>query len=223
MLPTDWVYGSWPNSGEIDIMEHVGYDTGTVHGTVHTGAYNHMQGTHLGDSKTEVTVGEWHTYAVDWTVDQIRFMIDGIEYHRFSRHGTSMEWPFDQKFHVILNLAVGGNWGGIMGVDDTAFMGEGQIMEVDWVRIYAPEGGLTSANDTWSSTVGVGSVGIGLGGLALMLHKRRLRSRSVSIVTATAASATCSAGATTSAETRGHELSKQSVCPSKPQLVASQV
>lgn len=138
MLPTDWVYGDWPASGEIDIMEHVGYDTGSFHGTVHTEAYNHMIGTQRGGGIFK-SVDEWHEFEVIWTPDKIDFVIDGTIYYEFARDSsaTYREWPFDQKFHLILNVAVGGSWGGAQGVDDAAFEGDGQVMEVDWVRVYS--------------------------------------------------------------------------------------
>lgn len=118
-------------------MEHVGYDTGRVYGTVHTEAYNHMIGTQVGKSVT-TDVEEWHDYEVVWTPDQIDFVLDGVKYHEFQKKpgATYREWPFDEEFHLILNVAVGGNWGGLKGIDESAFEGDGQIMEVDWVRIY---------------------------------------------------------------------------------------
>mmetsp|Transcript_49092 Transcript_49092/g.90933 ORF Transcript_49092/g.90933 Transcript_49092/m.90933 type:complete len:579 (-) Transcript_49092:225-1961(-) len=140
MLPTDWAYGGWPSSGEIDIMEHVGYETGRIHGTVHTDAFNHMKGTQVGKSVfTDVT--DWHVYEIVWDVNKIEFAMDAIKYHEFIRvlppEGTYKEWPFDKRFHLILNVAVGGNWGGAGGMNYTAFEGDGQIMEVDWVRVYS--------------------------------------------------------------------------------------
>merc|ERR1719222_425805 len=120
MLPTAWVHGGWPHSGEIDIMEHVGYDPARVHGTVHTGAYNHILGTQVGGSAAGVAVEEWHTYSIDWTRERIRFLLDGGEYARFARPPSSgpAEWPFDERFYLLLNIAVGGSWGGAQGVDE---------------------------------------------------------------------------------------------------------
>merc|ERR1740121_3602637 len=137
MLPTEWAFGAWPKSGEIDIMEHVGMDVGNVHGTVHTDSYNHMKGTQVGRA-VSLPVTEWHTYAIDWSSDAIDFIVDGQRYHRFTndRKGNSATWPFHRPFYFILNVAVGGNWGGQKGVDLDAFSGEGQVLEVAWVRIY---------------------------------------------------------------------------------------
>jgi len=139
MLPTDNTYGIWPKSGEIDIMEHVGYDPGNVHGTVHTEAFNHMKATQVGKViKTDLP--EWHTYGVEWTPNGISFMMDGQQYHHFPKKSTSWEsWPFDHRFHIILNLAVGGDWGGQKGVDEEAFQ-SAQCMKVQWVRVYRLHG-----------------------------------------------------------------------------------
>ena len=135
MLPSENTYGHWPSSGEIDIMEHVGYVPDTIYGTVHTKAYNHNIGTQkggmlaVGDSESD-----FHVYSIEWTSEKIDFLIDESIYFSFKNEGlTSKEWPFDQSFHLILNLAVGGNWGGLHGIDDSIWP---QRMEVDYVRVY---------------------------------------------------------------------------------------
>ena len=135
MLPTDWEYGGWPSSGEIDIMEHVGYDMNVVHGTVHTNAYNHLKGTQKGSNRTlGDVVNDFHVYAIEWTENQIDFFIDGDKYFTFFKNSDSYkEWPFDKRFHLILNIAVGGNWGGVEGIDENVFPVE---MVVDYVRVY---------------------------------------------------------------------------------------
>ncbi|CAE8691097.1 unnamed protein product [Polarella glacialis] len=137
MLPTQKDFGEWPRSGEIDIMEHVGMDCGRVHGTVHTERFNHMRGTQVGRC-ISVASDEWHTFAVDWSEHGIAFIVDGNQYHHFARAASSSweMWPFDRPFHIILNLAVGGDWGGQKGVDEDAFRNEGQVMEVAWVRVF---------------------------------------------------------------------------------------
>ena len=135
MLPDEKSYGGWPRSGEIDIMEHVGYDQDRVHGTVHTEAYNHTKGTQKGKSLVvENASDEFHVYAIDWDEGKIEFFIDGEKYHTFERTSDDPdEWPFDQTFHLIMNIAVGGNWGGREGIDDSIWP---QAMEVDYVRVY---------------------------------------------------------------------------------------
>lgn len=138
MLPTDNVYGTWPASGEIDIMEHVGFDTGIVHGTVHTDAYNHMIGTQVG-GQIAVDTDSWHVHEIIWDAEKIAFIMDDFTYQTFNRDdgATYAEWPFDEQFHLIMNMAVGGSWGGALGIDESAFEGEGQILEIDYVRVYS--------------------------------------------------------------------------------------
>jgi beta-glucanase (GH16 family) len=116
-------------------MEHVGYDKDSIHGTIHTAAYNHIKGTQKGKAIfISHPYDEFHNYAVQWTKEKIEFLLDGKVYHSFpNEHRTVDEWPFDQPFYIILNLAVGGNWGGKKGIDDSIFPA---IMEVDYVRLY---------------------------------------------------------------------------------------
>ncbi|MBT1699789.1 glycoside hydrolase family 16 protein [Fulvivirgaceae bacterium PWU4] len=136
MLSTDWKYGGWPESGEIDIMEHVGYDPGVIHGTIHTEAYNHLKGT---QKEGKITIADaqdtFHVYAIDWTENKIDFFVDDQLYHTVTRDPKDdfKGWPFDQRFHLIMNIAVGGNWGGAKGVDETIWP---QRMEVEYVRVY---------------------------------------------------------------------------------------
>lgn len=135
MMPTDSAYGIWPRSGEIDIMEHVGYDTGKFHGTVHTQAYHHSIGTQLG-GLTAVDPTAWHVWTVEWRPDIILFAVNNEVYQIFRKESEDKDvWPFDLKFYLILNYAVGGNWGGQQGIDEAAFAGDGQIFEVDWARV----------------------------------------------------------------------------------------
>jgi len=135
MLPTDWAYGDWPKSGEIDIMEHVGYDQNRVHITVHTESYNGAIGTQKGNSALiETASTDFHTYRMDWTPYAIRGYIDDNKVMEFVNEGKgTATWPFDKKFHLLMNIAFGGNWGGAQGIDTNIFP---QTMEVDYVRIY---------------------------------------------------------------------------------------
>jgi beta-glucanase (GH16 family) len=135
MLPTDFAYGPWPKSGEIDIMEHVGYDQNNVHITVHTEAYNGAKGTQKGSSKVIPTAStEFHVYRVDWTPYSITGFIDDQKVFTFVNDGKGYDtWPFDKRFHLLMNLAVGGNWGGAQGVDASVYP---QSMDVDYVRVY---------------------------------------------------------------------------------------
>lgn len=134
MLPSEWVYGSWPHSGEIDIMENVGYEPNTIHWSIHTESYNHSIGTQKTDKADFIEpYNNYHTYAIEWLEDSIRFLVDDIEYSHFNKESNqSNVWPFDQKFHLLLNVAVGG-WGGLQGIDPEVFP---QKMYVDYVRVY---------------------------------------------------------------------------------------
>lgn len=135
MLPENWEYGGWPASGEIDIMEHVGHEPLSIYATAHTGAYNHMDGTQNTDTlKVPDAEETFHEYSIEWTPEQIRWYVDDQLYSTFNNeHKTYQEWPFDQPFHLILNIAVGGNWGGARGVDENIWP---QQMMVDYVRVY---------------------------------------------------------------------------------------
>jgi beta-glucanase (GH16 family) len=135
MLPTDWKYGGWPGSGEIDIMEFVGYMPDSLFGTVHTQRFNHGIGTQVSKGLFDKSLStEFHNYGIEWTAEKIDFFYDGQLYLTFTnRHEGFEAWPFDQRFHLIFNIAVGGNWGGKKGVDESIWP---QRMEIDYVRVY---------------------------------------------------------------------------------------
>lgn len=135
MLPTDWEYGGWPDSGEIDIMENVGFDPDTIVASAHTKTYNHVAGT---QKNAKIFIPDcsdtFHVYALEWEPQQYRVYVDDKHYFTFKNEGTGPgEWPFDKRFHLLLNVAVGGNWGGQQGINDTIFP---QSMQVDYVRVY---------------------------------------------------------------------------------------
>jgi beta-glucanase (GH16 family) len=138
MLPSSRWEGEavkWPLCGEIDIMEHVGHEEGVVHGTVHTQAYNHVAGTQKGKQVTVAdATGGFHVYGLDWKAGRMEILVDGKSYFQFENEGKGKEvWPFDEPFELIMNIAVGGNWGGRKGVDESVFP---QSMEIDYVRVY---------------------------------------------------------------------------------------
>jgi beta-glucanase (GH16 family) len=135
MMPTDSKYGQWPKCGEIDIMEHVGCSPDTVLSTVHTGKYNHMIGTQVGNKRHLPTAtSRFHIYSLEWEPSELRSYVDGNLYFSYHNDNTGyLTWPFDQSFHLILNLAIGGNLGGKRGIDDTKFP---HHFEVDYVRVY---------------------------------------------------------------------------------------
>ena len=134
LLPSS---GRWPAAGEIDVMEMVGWDPNVVHATVHSAAYNHVKGTQRGAQVTVPTAcTAYHRYQLDWRRDAILIGVDGRAYMRVAndRPGGAAAWPFTRPYQLILNLAIGGDWGGVKGVDDAALP---QRMAVDYVRFWA--------------------------------------------------------------------------------------
>ena len=135
MMPTDDKYGTWPKSGEIDIMEWIGKEPKNVYGTIHFGKdwpNNRSTGATYEAIKENFNT-EFHVFSVEWEPNEIRWYIDD---YLFSTKKTSdvvpERWPFDQRFHFILNVAVGGTWPGSPD-GSTVFP---QTMEVDYVRVY---------------------------------------------------------------------------------------
>ena len=136
MLPTEWRYGGWPSSGEIDIMELLGHEPDTVHGTLHYGGLGNHQYTGRPFILEEGNfTDEFHTFAIEWEEGEMRWYIDGEHYQTQTSWNTknkAFPAPFDQPFHLILNVAVGGNWPG--APDETTTFP--QQMVVDYVRVY---------------------------------------------------------------------------------------
>jgi len=143
MLSTDWKYGGWPASGEIDIMEHVGYNPDALVMSVHTEGYNHVKQTQKSKSvkKTGMT-SDFHVYGLEWLPDKLKFFYDGeLEFtympSTLKESPTYKEWPFDKRFHLLINLAFGGNWGGAHGINMEILPVN---FEIDYVRVYqSPE------------------------------------------------------------------------------------
>lgn len=141
LWPAIWMLGEnrkevgWPECGEIDIMEHVGFNADTIFGTIHTKAYNHTLKTQKGKKIfIDKPYDEFHVFAIEWTEDKMDFLLDEVVYNSIqNEHKTTAEWPFDQKFHLILNVSVGGMLGGKKGIDDSVFP---QQMVVDYVRVF---------------------------------------------------------------------------------------
>lgn len=138
--PAIWMLGSttplkWPDDGEIDIMEHVGYDPAKVHASVHCKKYYHVIGTQkTGNVMVPDFAEKFHVYEVEYTKDSVIVGIDGKPYFSFANERSGYEaWPFDNKMHLLLNIAVGGNWGGAKGVDEKIWPVK---MEVDYVRVF---------------------------------------------------------------------------------------
>lgn len=138
----DFFYGTnpitnygWPNAGEIDIMEEVGYDQNVIHASTHSSCCFWGNGTQrTGTTTVADPTANWHVYAAEWYEDRIAFFVDGNNYFTIWNDGTGWQsWPFNHNFHIILNLAVGGTWGGAQGVDPNIWP---RTMEVDYVRVY---------------------------------------------------------------------------------------
>lgn len=135
MLPTDKVYGGWPRSGEIDIVELVGSEPDEVHGSIHFGKPwpNNASTTATYYVKNEAFDDQYHTYAVEWKEGEIRWLLDDYVFSTKQPKDLAPDaWPFDQNFHLLFNLAVGGNWPG----NPDATTSFPQIMEVEYVRVY---------------------------------------------------------------------------------------
>jgi len=125
----------WPDDGELDIMEHVGFTPGVVHATMHTAAYNHVKGNARSASIEVAEVcTSFHRYQLTWNAARIIVGVDDQAYYQYSNdHSGNAEWPFDSPQYLLLNIAVGGDWGGQRGVDDAIWPVR---MEVDYVRVY---------------------------------------------------------------------------------------
>jgi beta-glucanase (GH16 family) len=136
LVSSDNRYGSWPASGEIDVMENLGAEPGVLHGSVHTALYNHRRKSHKSKRTFRADAHEaFHVYALEWTKDGLALAVDDEVFFEFRRQpaGGSAAWPFDHPFHLILNIAVGGNWGGKDGIAEDVCPAE---MEVAYVRVF---------------------------------------------------------------------------------------
>ena len=139
--PAIWMLGSnlhevgWPACGEIDMMENVGFDPDTIHFNIHTKAYNHRKKTNKGQKfSVPSPQNEYHIYALEWHPEKLDFFFDGQKVFTFANEGTGNNtWPYDKPYYLILNLAIGGSWGGMKGVDLEALP---QQLLIDYVRVY---------------------------------------------------------------------------------------
>jgi beta-glucanase (GH16 family) len=141
MMPAEETYGAWPKSGEIDIMEYVGYDPNKIYGSCHTEKYNHIKGNQPTDSLLWTMVEEvFVNYEMIWEPGSIQLFVDGeplLSYSYVPEDNQSVPynqaWPFDINFFFLICLSIGGNWGGVEGIDNDAFPTR---LEVDYVRVY---------------------------------------------------------------------------------------
>ena len=133
MMPVN--YTGWPDSGEIDIMEEVGYHPNYVSSSLHANAHVHTNNTQVTkEMYCAGAEGEYHVYAIEWTAEKITTFVDGKVLLTYANRGLGHDdWPYDAPFYVILNLAWGGSWGGSQGVDESALP---VTMSVDYVRVF---------------------------------------------------------------------------------------
>lgn len=131
---------SWPYCGEIDVLECVGFEindttgNGINHATCHTPSYYFKKGNQIG---SEIAMNqmdsEFHVYAVEWYPHEIRGLVDGVHYYTYDKNANELEWPFNKPQNLIINLAIGGGWGGAKGID-SSYLSHQYIL--DYVRVY---------------------------------------------------------------------------------------
>jgi beta-glucanase (GH16 family) len=139
LWPAFWMLGSnfdgtnWPDCGEIDIMEYIGREPDLIMGTLHGPGYAGALGMSKWNRQKYNIADDFHTYAIEWDADQIHWFYDGAKYNTITRADIGdREWVFDQPFFIILNLAVGGQLPGPVGLKTTF---PAQLL-VDYVRVY---------------------------------------------------------------------------------------
>ncbi len=143
--PALWTLGDnireigWPASGEIDIMEYVSWRPDSVLATIHSEANNHMNGTQIGTGFIPLTSieEEFHNFGILWEEDIMQFYIDEIDNIILSiprpKKPNQSNWPFSNPHFILMNIAIGGNLGGVKGVDDSIFPA---TMEIDYVKVW---------------------------------------------------------------------------------------
>ena len=171
--PAIWMLGEsinsigWPDCGEIDIMEHVGYDEGMIHGSIHTEEYNHMYNTQRSGSKyIENVTSTFHVYSLEWSPFYLRYLIDDEPFFFVynDSKGDNSKWPFDDPHYIILNLAIGGDWGGVQGISTSDFP---MRMMVDYVRVFKQSNSYNNVDVTFRVNMkneNVNSTGVWLSG-----------------------------------------------------------
>lgn len=133
MMPVN--FRSWPADGEIDIMEEVGANANYVSSSLHANAHVHSNNTQVTHEMfLKGAEDDFHTYAIKWTHQNITTYVDGkVQLSYDNRDKGRDDWPYDDPFYIILNLAWGGDWGGYRGIDEGALP---TTMEIDYVRVF---------------------------------------------------------------------------------------
>ena len=144
--PAIWMLNSkidsipWPYSGEIDIMEHVGYDENRVFFSIHNeDLFGNVHGTNQqGVYYNEEIEDDFHIYSVEWNENEIKGFVDDVQYFNISKlsNFNYSQWPYDSPFFLIINLAIGGDWGGVQGVDNSIFPSS---FIIDYARMFIKE------------------------------------------------------------------------------------
>ncbi|MBN3490408.1 glycoside hydrolase family 16 protein [Acholeplasma equirhinis] len=139
--PAFWFLGEkrnegirWPECGEIDLMEHVGKDQEKVHFSLHSKNYNHVKGNNFHFSqKIEGITDDFHVFRLEWTETGFKYYVDDIFLTEVKKEDKKdyADWPFDDQFYMIINLAIGGTWGG--SIDDSIFPVE---FLVDYIKVF---------------------------------------------------------------------------------------
>lgn len=137
MMPAGWSFneGNWPDIGEIDIMEHVGYEPGVIHSSAHSKDYQWQAGSQKTATITIPNASDdFNRFILEWTADYLKAYVNDSLYFIYENEGLGEnKWPYDKPYYLILNLAVGGAWGSVKGIDRDAFP---QVLEVDYVRVF---------------------------------------------------------------------------------------
>ncbi len=134
MMPNDDVYGYWPNSGEIDIIEHVGFNPYTIYFTAHCAEQNGDNNKYHSSASVPTCTSDFHVYSLEWSANRLDWLVDGRRKWTVVKNSNTWRgWPYNKDFYMIMNTAFGGSWGGQRGVDLEALP---ITFEIDYIRIF---------------------------------------------------------------------------------------